>query len=308
MPVLPACSCLSCPAHSRSECSVYPSSMSDEQWVVVESVLPRPAWEVGPGRPEAHPRRRILDAIFYLVAEGVRWRALPADFPPWQTVHGFFSRWRDDGTWQRVHDSLRDQVRVQAGRAPLPTAGIIDSQSVKGAETVGRDRRGFDAGKKINGTKRHIAVDTMGLLLAVIVTAANVQDRDGAAPLLSLVRERFSTIQMVWADGGYAGRLLLWARNCLRLAVSVVKRNDDTRGFVVLPRRWVVERTLGWLTRNRRLVRDYERLAATHEAMTLIAMTMLMSRRLARTASSKSRERLVTCTFVVPSGRGETAA
>lgn len=282
MSVLPVCTCVSCPAHPRGGCGVYPSSMSDEQWVAVESALPRPAWEVGPGRPEAHPRRRIVDAIFYLVAEGVRWRALPVDFPPWQTVYGFLARWRDGGTWQRVHDSLRDQVRVRAGRAPLPTAGIIDSQSIKGAETVGRGRRGFDAGKKINGTKRHIAVDTLGLLLAVIVTAANVQDRDGAAPLLSLVRERFSTVQMIWADGGYAGRLLLWAHKCLRLTVTVVKRSDDVQGFVVLPRRWVVERTLGWLTRNRRLVRDYERLSTTHEAMTLIAMTMLMSRRLAR--------------------------
>jgi transposase len=280
--VLPVCLCVSCPSHSRAACGVYPSSMPDEQWVIVKAALPRQARETGPGRPEAHPRRRIVDAIFYLVTEGVRWRALPAEFPPWQTVYGFFTRWRDDGTWQRVHDSLREQVRVRAGRSPLPTAGIIDSQSIKGAETVGRDRRGFDAGKKINGTKRHIAVDTLGLLLTVIVTAASMQDRDGASSLLTVLRERFSTIQMVWADGGYAGRLLPWARTCLRLRVTVVKRSDDTKGFAVLPRRWVVERTLGWLTRNRRLVRDYERLASTHEAMTLIAMTRLMSRRLAR--------------------------
>lgn len=286
MSVLPACTCLSCPTHPQGLCGVYPSSVSDEQWVVLESLLPRPACEVGPGRPEVHPRRMILDAIFYLVAEGVRWRAIPAEFPPWQTVYGFFTRWRDDGTWQRVHDSLRDQTRVRAGCAPMPTAGIIDSQSVKAAETVGRTRRGFDAGKKINGTKRHIAVDTLGLLLAVLVTSAAAQDRDGAAPLLSHVRERFSSILMVWADGGYAGRLLPWARKCLRLTVTVVKRSDDTKGFVVLPRRWVVERTLGWLTRNRRLVRDYERLSTTHEAMTLIAMTMLMSRRLARPANT----------------------
>jgi transposase len=263
-------------------CGVYPSSTSDEQWVVVEALLPRPACEVGPGRPEAHPRRRIIDAIFYLVSEGVRWRALPVEFPPWQTVYGAFCRWRDDGTWQRVHDSLRDQVRSKAGRAALPAAGIIDSQSVKAAETVGRGRRGYDSGKKINGVKRHVAVDTMGLLLVVIVTAACVQDRDGACQLLSLVRERFSTIRMVWADGGYAGRLLPWARKCLQLIVTVVKRSDDAKGFVVLPRRWVVERTLGWLTRNRRLVRDYERLSTTHETMTIIAMTILMSRRLAR--------------------------
>ena len=286
MSVLPVCACVSCPTHKGGGCWVYPSSMSDAQWVVVEAALPRPAWEVGPGRPEAHPRRMIIDAIFYLVAEGVRWRALPAHFPPWQTVYGFFARWRDDGTWQRVHDVLRDRLRERVGRVSTPTAGIIDSQSVKGAETVGRARRGFDSGKKINGTKRHVAVDTLGLLLVVIVTAANVQDRDGACRLLALVRERFSTIEMVWADGGYAGRLLIWAHKCLRLTVTVVKRGADAQGFVVLPRRWVVERTLGWLTRNRRLVRDYERLSTTHEAMTLIAMTKLMSRRLARPTST----------------------
>jgi len=284
--VLPVCTGVSCPSRPRAKCGVYPSSMSDGQWVIVEAVLPRQAWETGPGRPEAHPRRQIVNAIFYLVAEGVRWRSLPADFPPWPTVYGFFTRWRDDGTWQRVHDSLRDQVRVLAGRSPQPTAGIIDSQSIKGAETVGRGRRGFDAGKKINGTKRHIAVDTLGLLLVVIVTAASMQDSNGAASLLSILRERFSAIQMVWADGGYAGRLLPWAHKILRLTVTVVKRSDDTKGFVVLPRRWVVERTLAWLTRNRRLARDYERLSTTHEAMTLIAMTMLMSKRLARPTST----------------------
>jgi len=258
--------------------------MSDAQWAAIEPVLPPPASDVGRGRPEAHARRLILDAVFYLVAEGVRWRALPKDFPPWQTVYGFFARWRDDGTWQRVHDALRDQVRLLEGREPLPTAAVIDSQSVKAAETVGAARRGFDGGKKINGVKRHVAVDTLGLLLVVMVTAASVQDRDGACRLLSLLRERFSTIRMVWADGGYGGRLVTWAAKVIRLTVTIVKRTDDMKGFVVLPRRWVVERTLGWLTRNRRLVRDYERRTDTHEAMTTIAMIALMSRRLARAA------------------------
>ncbi len=146
MPVLSVCTCLSCPTHPRGECELYPSSMSDGQWAAVEPVLPPQACAVGPGRPEAHARRLILDAVFYLVAEGVRWRALPKDFPPWQTVYGFFTRWRDDGTWQRVHDALRDQVRLLEGRDPLPTAAVIDSQSVKGAETVGKGRRGYDAG------------------------------------------------------------------------------------------------------------------------------------------------------------------
>ena len=284
MPVSPVCTCLSCPTHPRGGCELYPSSLSDAQWAVIEPVLPRPACEIGRGRPEAHPRRMILDAVFYLVAEGVRWRSLPTDFPPWQTVYGWFSRWRDNGTWQRIHDALRDQVRMLEGRDPSPTAAVIDSQSVKGAETVGAVRRGYDAGKKINGVKRHVAVDTLGLLLVVMVTAARVQDRDGAHRLLALLRERFSTIRLVWADGGYAGRLLTWAAKVVGLTVTIVKRTDDTTGFVVLPRRWVVERTLAWLTRNRRLVRDYERRADTHETMTTIAMIALMSRRLARAA------------------------
>lgn len=151
MPVSPVCTCLSCPTHLRGGCAVYPSSMSDAQWAAIEPVLPAPASQVGRGRPEAHARRVILDAVFYLVTEGCRWRALPKDFPPWQTVYGFFTRWRDDGTWARVHDTLRDQVRVLEGRGPLPTAAVIDSQSVKAAETVGAARRGFDGGKKING-------------------------------------------------------------------------------------------------------------------------------------------------------------
>ena len=171
------------------------------------------------------------------------------------------------------------------GRRELPTACSIDSQSVKAADTVGAASRGFDGGKKINGRKRHIAVDTLGLLLAVVVTAASVQDRDGACPLLAMLRERFSTIILVWADGGYAGRLVSWAAGVLRLSVTVVKRSDDTRGFVVVPRRWVVERTFGWLMRHRRLVRDYERLPEHHEAMVLWATVMIMTRQLARHAT-----------------------
>jgi transposase len=146
--------------------------------------------------------------------------------------------------------------------------------------------RARNNGKKINGVKRHVAVDTLGLLLVVMVTAASVQDRDGAFRLLSILRERFSTIRLVWADGGYAGRLVTWASKTLRLPVAIVKRSDDMKGFHVLPRRWVVERTLGWLTRNRRLVRDYERRTDTQETMTTIAMIALMSRRLARTPAA----------------------
>ncbi|MGH3883248.1 MAG: IS5 family transposase [Pseudonocardiaceae bacterium] len=193
-----------------------------------------------------------------------------------------FERWAARGLPQGLVDRLRGRLRVACGRAELPTAGSIDSQSVKAADTVGAASRGFDGGKKINGRKRHLAVDTLGLVLTVIVTAASVQDRDGAFRLLALLRDRFSTIALVWADGGYSGRLVSWAHTVLALTLTIVKRNDDTTGFVVLPRRWVVERTFGWLMRYRRLVRDYERRPEHHEAMVLWATVAIMTRQLAR--------------------------
>jgi transposase len=232
-----------------------------------------------------HDLRAVLDAIGYVSRYGIEWRALPVDFPPWEAVYAFFERWSARGLPQRLVDRLRGRLRVALGRAELPTAGSIDSQSVKAADTVGAASRGFDAGKKINGRKRHLAVDTLGLVLAVVVTAASVQDRDGAYRLLALLRERFSTITLVWADGGYAGRLVTWAHQVLALTLSIVKRSDDTSGFVVLPRRWVVERTFGWLLRYRRLVRDYERRPDHHEAMVLWASVAIMTRQLDRARS-----------------------
>ena len=288
MPSSPACTCLSCPAHDRVQntpCPVYPtSSITDAQWAVLAPLLPPPGNTAGRGgRPEKHPRRLMLDAIFYLVRGGIAWAALPRDFPPHQTVYGLFGRWARQGMWQQIHDALRDLVRVHEGRDPLPTAAIIDSQSVRGADTVPGTTRGYDAGKKVNGRKRHIAVDTGGLLLAVVVTIAGIQDRDAAYRLLTQLRGRFSTVSLVWADGGYAGRLVIWARKVLALTVEVVKRTDDVKGFAVLPRRWVVERTFAWISKFRRCVRDYETLPAHHEAMVHISMIMTMSRRLART-------------------------
>lgn len=288
MPSSPACTCLSCPAHDRVQntpCPVYPtSSITDAQWAVLAPLLPPPGNTAGRGgRPEKHPRRVVLDAIFYLVRGGIAWAALPRDFPPHQTVYGLFGRWARQGMWQQIHDALRDLVRVHEGRDPLPTAAIIDSQSVRGADTVPGTTRGYDAGKKVNGRKRHIAVDTGGLLLAVVVTIAGIQDRDAAYRLLTQLRGRFSTVSLVWADGGYAGRLVIWARKVLALTVEVVKRTDDVKGFAVLPRRWVVERTFAWISKFRRCVRDYETLPAHHEAMVHISMIMTMSRRLART-------------------------
>ena len=279
--------CLSCPTHAAGRgavCEVYPSSsMTDAQWAVIAPLLPPPGNTRGRGgRNQKHARRVILDAIFYLVRGGVAWRQLPAGFPPSSTVYDVFRGWVADGTWVRVHDALRDQVRLAAGRAPLPSAAVIDSQSVRGADTVPGTSRGYDAGKKINGRKRHIAVDTSGLLLAVVVTMAGIQDRDAAHRLLTTLRAKFSGISLVWADGGYAGRLLTWAKQVLALAVTVVKRSDDTTGFHVLPRRWVVERTFAWISKYRRCVRDYETRPDHHEAMIYIAMIMTMSRRLAR--------------------------
>ncbi|WP_226435606.1 IS5 family transposase [Rhodococcus yananensis] len=265
---------------------MYPSSsVTDAQWAILEPLLPPPGNVAGRGgRPEKHCRRMVLDAIFYVVRGGIAWRQLPVEFPPAMTVYAIFARWVRAGTWLRIHDALRDRIRITDGRDPRPTAAVIDSQSVPGADTVPGDSRGYDAGKKTNGRKRHLAVDTNGLLLAVVVTAAGIQDRDGAHRLLAVLRDRFSTIELVWADGGYAGRLVRWAKDVLSLGIEIVKRNDDVRGFTVLPRRWVVERTLAWLCKHRRCVRDYETRPDHHEAMVHVATIMTLSRRLARTA------------------------
>ncbi len=181
-----------------------------------------------------------------------------------------------------MHDDLRERVRLAAGRGRQPSAAVIDSQPVKGSEMITRTRRGYDAGKKINGTKRHIAVDTIGLLLKVLVTAASVQDCDTARPLLWNLRKAFPTIKLTWADGGYAGKLVSWAKTQLHLTLQIVKRPDDLHTFKVLPRRWVVERTLAWITRHRRTIRDHERLTSHHETYVHWAMIIVMTRRLAR--------------------------
>lgn len=259
----------------------YPSDTTEAQWAIIDSLLPTPA-ALTPrgGRPEEHCRRDVVDAIFYLVDNGCKWRALPGDFPPWSTVYNYLAAWETHGVTQDVLDALRDRVRIAAGRAAVPSAGVIDSQSVKAAETVGKPSRGYDAGKKINGRKRHIAVDTAGLLLCVLVTGAAVQDRDGAKPLLQRLMCACHRIRLVWADGGYAGKLVTWATDHLNLTVQIVKRSD-TPGFQVLPRRWVVERTLAWIIGHRRCTRDYERLPEHHEAMVRWTMIRITSRRLA---------------------------
>ena len=269
------------PAEPSATTRAYPSSLTDAEWAVLQPLLARPTTPKG-GRPPKHPPRVIVDAVRYLVRSGCAWRLLPRDFPPPGTVYWWFAKWTADGTLTRLHDVLRGQVRVRAGRTPTPTAAVVDSQSVRAADTVPRASRGWDAGKKVNGRKRHLAVDTMGLLLVVMVTAASVQDRDAARPLLWRLRASHRGIRLVWADGGYAGKLVAWAAAVLHLGVEIVRKRPGQSTFEVLPRRWVVERTLAWISKHRRCVRDYERLPAHHQAMVTWAMVAVMTRRLAR--------------------------
>ena len=253
----------------------YPTDLSEEQWNLLAPMLPPPFLV---GRKRQVDLREIANAMFYVLRAGCAWRYLPHDFPAWQTVYYYFRRWRDAEWFAKLNAELRGAVRTADGRAPSPSAAIIDAQSVKTTEQGGP--HGYDAGKKVNGRKRHILVDTLGLLLCVKVHAANVQDRDGAKLLLAEVTERMPRLFLIWADGGYRGKLITWvATTCLWL-IQVVKRNDDAKGFVVLPRRWVVERTFAWLSRNRRLSKDYERQCETSEAWVYAAMVHLMLRRL----------------------------
>jgi transposase len=259
----------------------YPSDLTDAQWQVIAVHLP-PEVPGRRGRPRVWPLRRIIEAILYLDRAGCAWRYLPADYPPWGTVYGYFATWRDDGTLARLHDALRAQVRAAAGRDAEPTAAVIDSQSVRAADTVPRASRGWDNAKKVNGRKRHVAVDSMGLLLAVVITAASVQDRDAARPLLWNLHRSSRRIRLIWADAVYAGKLSAWAA-ALKMTLQIVPRRNP-HAFEVLPRRWVVERTFAWISKHRRTVRDHERLPASHEAMILWAMTALMASRLAQPA------------------------
>ena len=260
----------------------YPSDTSDAEWEIIAPYLPVGGTVAGRGgRPVSYPRRDIVDAIRYLDHNGVVWRALPVDFPPPPTVYHYFKKWNRDGTLNRMHNGLREQVRLAEGRTAEPSAASLDSQSVRAAETVAKSRRGYDGGKKVNGTKRHIAVDTCGLLLVVLVTAASVQDRDGARRLLWALATCFRRIRMVWVDGAYRGGPVTFGA-ALGMVVQVVAKLAGQVGFQVLPRRWVVERTFSWINRCRRTVRDYERRSDHHAAMVQWAMVIIMTRRLAR--------------------------
>jgi transposase len=267
----------------------YPSDLTDAQWEIVEPMLPLIK---SPGRIPKHPRRAIVDAILYVVRSGCSWRQLPVDFPPWQTVYWQFQQWEKRQVTERILEELREQVRMQEGRDPEPSAGIIDSQSVKAADTVGRDSRGYDAGKRINGRKRFIVTDTLGLLVVVCVMAASWQDRDGAKTTL-LSTYLATPIRHVFADQGFAGRLVDWAHATLQTTVEIVRKPAEQRGFAVHPKRWVVERSLAWLTSHRRLVRDYERHPQISEAFIRWAAINTMIRRLDRCRPATRQQRRI---------------
>ena len=255
----------------------YDTCLTDAQWAFLKPMLPKPSQR---GRPPTD-RRQIINAILYILKGGIPWRLLPVHFPPWKTVYLIFRQWSRNHTWRALHDRLRAFVRQAHGKRSRPTAAILDSQSVKSDPHGGAV--GYDAAKKIKGRKRHLLVDTLGLVLGVLVTPASTPERDGAQALLQRVVGWFTWLRLLWVDGGYSGEAFAqWVKTIRpKLAVEVVKRSDDLRGFQVLPRRWVVERTFGWLMRQRRLVRDYETTEASAEAWIYIAMIRIQLRRLA---------------------------
>ena len=257
--------------------AIYETSLTDAQWAYLKPMLPKPAKR---GRPLVD-RRRIIDAILYWVKCGCPWRYLPSDFPHWKTVYHVFRQWVNNHLWAALNDALRVLVRKTHGKRSRPTAAILDSQSVKSAGHGGPV--GYDAGKRIKGRKRHLLVDTLGLVLGVAVTPADITERAGAQMLLSQVLGWVTWLRILWVDGGYTGEAFAqWVKGLRpKLHVEVVKRSDDLAGFKALPHRWVVERTFGWLMRQRRLVRDYETTESSAEAWIYIAMIRIQLRRLA---------------------------
>jgi len=256
----------------------YASDTRAEEWTQIAALLPPPCRL---GRPRECDLRAIIDALLYLLWTGCQWRALPREFPPRSTVQGYFYRWRDDGTWARISARLVARARHAQGRKPVPSAAIIDSQSAPTTESGGP--RGVDAGKRVKGRKRHIVTDTQGFLLAVLVHEANIQDPHGAVPLLHTLRRSFPSLGHVFADRVYRGPQLLDAvADCGPWTIQIVERPPGVKGFQLLPRRWVVERTFAWLGRSRRLAKDFEATIASATAWVLLANLRLLTRRLAK--------------------------
>ena len=262
----------------------YPTDMTDAEWVEVRASMPVPAWLEGRGgRPEVFCHREMVDAVRYVVDNGAKWRALPVDYPWWRAVYDFFRRWSRYGYVRELHQRLRRVQRERQGRNAEPSAAIVDSQSVDGADTVAAPSRGYDGGKMRDGRKRHVLTDTFGQLLEVRITPANVHDSVAAPGLLDrFMAEPGRLLKLVWADSAYQGPALADAFARHGVQVEVVKRSDGSKGFVVLARRWVVERTLGWLSRARRLNRDHERRPDHHEQMVWWAATLTLTRKMAR--------------------------
>ena len=259
----------------------YSTDLSDERWALIEPILTR--WRsarhgIGIKEP-AHDLREIVNAILWMNRAGCAWNLLPHDFPSYKTVHTYFSMWAKDGTTGQIHDLLRVKVRAQAGRAAQPSAALIDAQAVKTSPNVGEDRQGIDAAKRIKGTKRHIATDTLGLLLALVITAASVQDTNGGKILVDQLAAAHPTVTKAWVDSGYKTGFLAHAAQ-RGIDAEVVTKEPGQKGFKVLPRRWVVERTFGWLMLHRRLVRDYEVHPGHARSMIHWAMIDILCRRL----------------------------